>query len=131
MDFAQTGIGAASEGDSDCRQRTYTNPVIDRDFPDPCVIRGRDELFYAYATQSRQDGHWVNVQLARSPDLVNWELLGDAMPERPAWADPEGPTMAPNAITGERGIYLYFATRPKWQKGMHRGRGCRQPGGTV
>src|SRR5688572_2476041 len=46
----------------------FTNPVIDRDFPDPDVLRVGD-AYYAYATNAGG----VNVQAARSPDLVRWQ----------------------------------------------------------
>ena len=49
---------------------TYTNPVHDRDFPDPHVIR-HDGQFYAYATQSGAD----RFQVMQSPDLVRWTPL--------------------------------------------------------
>ena len=61
---------------------TYTNPVLDADFPDPAVILAPDGHYYAYGTQTLRDGAWINVQVARSPDLVHWQLLGDALPEK-------------------------------------------------
>ena len=30
----------------------YANPVLDRDFPDPAVLRASDGSWYAYATQT-------------------------------------------------------------------------------
>ena len=63
----------------------YTNPVLDADFPDPTVIHA-DGVYYAYATQTLRDGRWINIQVARSADLVHWEHLGDALPQKPAWA---------------------------------------------
>ena len=67
-------------------ERTYVNPVIDRDFPDPAVLRAPDGWFYAYATQSESNGRMLNIQVARSRDLVQWALLGDALPGKPRWA---------------------------------------------
>ena len=66
--------------------KTYTNPIFDEDFPDPAVIQAPDGYYYAYATQTLRDGRWINIQVARSSDLVDWEYLGDAMPEKPVWA---------------------------------------------
>ena len=51
--------------------RTYLNPVLDEDFPDPAVIHAPDGHYYAYATQTLRDGKWINIQVARSPDLVH------------------------------------------------------------
>ena len=63
---------------------SYTNPVLDADFPDPAVILAPDGFYYAYATQTLRDGEWVNVQVARSSDLVHWQHLGDALPAKPS-----------------------------------------------
>ena len=62
---------------------TYVNPVFDADFPDPAVIHAPDGCYYAYATQTLRDGEWINIQVARSADLVHWHFLGDAMPQKP------------------------------------------------
>src|SRR5215212_11642377 len=64
-------------------ERLYTNPVLDADFPDPAVILATDGYYYAYATQTLRDGAWINIQVARSADLVHWHHLGDALPEKP------------------------------------------------
>src|SRR5206468_6080049 len=89
---------------------TYTNPVIDADFPDPTVIRAPDGLYYAYATQSQREGKWVNIQLARSSDLVHWTYLGDALPNKPAWASTTQDFWAPHVQrAGARYIMYYSA----------------------
>ena len=43
------------------------------------MIRAPDGYYYAYATQTERDGKWLNLQVARSSDLVKWEHLGDAL----------------------------------------------------
>src|ERR1051325_3887592 len=65
---------------------TYVNPILDEDFPDPAVILAPDGYYYAYGTQTLRDGQWINIQVARSTDLVHWDHVGDALPEKPAWA---------------------------------------------
>jgi arabinan endo-1,5-alpha-L-arabinosidase len=65
---------------------TYLNPILDADFPDPSVILAPDGCYYAYATQTLRDGKWINIQVAQSLDLIHWELLGDALPDKPTWA---------------------------------------------
>src|SRR3954468_16293939 len=65
---------------------SYVNPVLDADFPDPAVILAPDGFYYAYATQTLRDEQWINIQVARSKDLVHWDHLGDALPEKPSWA---------------------------------------------
>lgn len=62
--------------------QTPVNPVLDRDFPDPTVIRANGK-YYAYATQSGG----ANIQVATSADLQHWQLLGDALPVAPTWAN--------------------------------------------
>lgn len=64
----------------------YVNPVLDINFADPTVIRAPDGWFYVYATQSRTDDKYIHIQVARSKDLIEWEHLGDALPEKPVWA---------------------------------------------
>jgi arabinan endo-1,5-alpha-L-arabinosidase len=83
----------------------FANPVINRDFPDPDVLRV-GEIYYAYAT----NGRGANVQVARSTDLVRWERLRDALPALPAWARP-GFTWAPEVTTGASGYVMYFTAR--------------------
>jgi len=87
---------------------TYTNPVIDRNFPDPSLLNDKG-IFYAYATNSGP-----NMLCARSPDLVHWIDLPDAMPALPDWARP-GRTWAP-CVAARRlgaGYVAYFAA---WNK---------------
>lgn len=57
--------------------QTYTNPVFDRDTPDPSIQRSQDGKFYCYAT---------NCQTRRSSDLVRWTEVRDVF-GRPTWND--------------------------------------------
>src|SRR4051812_18096363 len=77
---------------------TYQNPVIDADFPDPAVIRAADGFYYGYATQSQRNGKWLNIQAARSADLVHWQQLGDALPVKPRWASTTQDFWAPHVV---------------------------------
>ena len=90
---------------------TYINPVLDADFPDPAVILAPDGYYYAYATQTLQDGKWINIQVARSADLVRWQHLGDALPEKPGWARETQDFWAPYVVQeGDRYLMYYSAT---------------------
>ena len=90
---------------------TYLNPVLDADFPDPAVILAPDGFYYAYATQTQRDGEWINIQVARSADLVHWQLLGDAMPQKPDWARETQDLWAPFVVQdGDRYLMYYSAT---------------------
>ncbi len=62
------------------------NPVFNFDFPDPTAINVNG-TYYAYATQGRHDGKMNNIQVASSTDLFNWKYLGDALPQKPTWAN--------------------------------------------
>jgi len=91
--------------------RTYVNPILDADFPDPAVIEASDGYYYAYATQTLRDGDWINIQVARSADLIHWKLLGDALPEKPKWARKTQDFWAPYVLyDGERYVMYYSAT---------------------
>ncbi len=90
---------------------TYANPVLDADFPDPAVILAPDGFYYAYATQTLRDDQWVNIQVARSADLIHWEHLGDALPNKPAWASETQDFWAPFVLQdGDRYLMYYSAT---------------------
>jgi beta-xylosidase len=85
---------------------TFTNPVLNHDFPDPDVLQVGDS-YYAYATNTGQ----INIQTARSSDLVTWELLGDALPTLPAWAMQNfGFAWAPDVSQRADGTFLMYVT---------------------
>ena len=92
--------------------RVFANPVLDTDFPDPAVIRAPDGFYYAYATQSERDGKWVNIQLARSADLVGWQHLGDALPAKPGWAAKTQDFWAPHVERHGDTYYMYYSAKP-------------------
>lgn len=88
----------------------YSNPVLDSDFPDPAVIRAEDGYFYVYATQTGEP--WINIQVARSADLVSWELLGDALPVKPEWASRTQDFWAPAIFEAGGTYFLYYSAKP-------------------
>lgn len=92
---------------------TYSNPVLDSDFPDPAVLRARDGWFYVYATQGNYDGRMLNIQVARSRDLVNWQRLGDALPVKPFWASRTQDFWAPHVSEHGGRYYLYYSAKPE------------------
>jgi len=92
---------------------SYSNPVLDADFPDPAVLRAADGVFYAYATQTTtQDGRSVNIQVASSRDLVSWTHLGDALPAKPAWASRTQDFWAPHVAEHDGRFYMYYSAKP-------------------
>jgi arabinan endo-1,5-alpha-L-arabinosidase len=90
----------------------YVNPILDSDFPDPAVIHAPDGYYYAYATQTLRDGQWINIQLARSADLIHWEFLGDALPEKPDWAQETQDFWAPSVIFDGSTYFMYYSATP-------------------
>lgn len=101
-------------------QQTFQNPVLDQDFPDPTVISGGDGWYYAYATQSISKGDTLNIQTARSKDLVTWEFLGDALPQKPAWASQTQKFWAPHVLRDSlaKKYYMYFSGQPNGKDGL-------------
>jgi len=98
---------------------TYQNPVLDRDFPDPAVLRAADGWFYVYGTQSASGGRTLNIQVARSRDLVHWEHLGDALPVKPRWANTKQAFWAPHAIHDPalQKYFMYYSAEPDADRG--------------
>lgn len=94
------------------RPTTYANPVLDANFPDPAVLRAPDGFFYAYATQGEAGGRMRNIQVARSRDLVRWQLLGDALPVKPRWASRTQDFWAPDVSRRDGRYFLYFSAKP-------------------
>jgi arabinan endo-1,5-alpha-L-arabinosidase len=84
----------------------HVNPVLERDFPDPAVLRAPDGWYYAYAT----NGGGFNIQVARSRDLARWEHLGDALPVKPAWARRD--FWAPHVTYDAGRYYMYYSAKP-------------------
>ena len=76
----------------------YVNPVLARDFPDPAVLQAPDGFFYAYATQTASAEATINIQVARSRNLVDWQHLGDALPKKPRWGRAKQNFWAPHVI---------------------------------
>ena len=101
----------------------YTNPVIDADFPDPALIHAPDGFYYAYATQTLRDGHWINIQVARSADLANWEHLGDALAEKPVWARTTQDFWAPSVIYDGETYFMYYSATPDICESHEKGHG--------
>ena len=93
-------------------QGTYINPILDHDFPDPALICAPDGYYYAYATQTLRDGKWINIQVARSKDLIHWQELDDALPEKPEWAETTQDFWAPSVIYDGSTYFMYYSATP-------------------
>jgi arabinan endo-1,5-alpha-L-arabinosidase len=92
-------------------EATYRNPLTTTEFADPAVLRAPDGYFYAYATQGAPAGRMLNIQVARSADLVRWAALGDALPEKPRWGATKQWFWAPHVVYDalRRAYLMYYS----------------------
>ena len=112
------GAGAQTTSGVNRKIPLYRNPVLDADFPDPTVIRAADGFYYGYATQTITNGVWINIQVARSSDLVHWQNLGEALPVKPAWANRTQNFWAPHVSQVGNKFYMYYSADPNSQNGL-------------
>jgi arabinan endo-1,5-alpha-L-arabinosidase len=110
--FIVTSLFACAPAPQNHAAPNYTNPVLDSDFPDPAVLKAPDGYYYAYATQTEREGKMINVQVARSRDMVAWQHLGDALPAKPGWAAKTQDFWAPHVARHGRLYYLYYSAKP-------------------
>jgi beta-xylosidase len=98
---------ASASASASAASGTFTNPVIDRNFADPFILEVDGE-WYAYATGDLT----VNIQVARSSDLVTWEPTEEALPKLPLWQPvSKGLTWAPEVIETDDGFAMHYTTR--------------------
>ena len=69
-------LRAAPPWTSDQSDGTYRNPLLQVDFPDPDCIRISDTYYAVCSSFNLSPG----LPLMRSSDLVNWRLVGHALP---------------------------------------------------
>ena len=107
--LAGLAMSSCSGLKSDEYRATYTNPVLDRNAPDPTVIRAKDGTFYAYATWRDK-----NVPVYKSTDMVNWEYLGGAFEQDkvPMYVE-NGAIWAPD-INYIEGKYVLYFSESRW-----------------
>lgn len=103
---AQQGPRSASDIPT-MQANSFVNPVIASDFPDPSILHAGDR-YYAYATNA----YGKHVQVTSSPDLVHWDLLTEAMPALPSWANKGGSYVwAPEVIQIGATYVMYYTAR--------------------
>jgi hypothetical protein len=71
---------------------------------DPAVVRGPGGQYALFATQTSQ----AHIPVWTSTTLNSFTFAGDALPMKPAWADP-GYFWAPSVIRTNYGYVLYFS----------------------
>ena len=104
---------AQSTFTSDNGDNTFTNPLINLDFPDPDIIRVGTDYYMASSTFTTFPG----VPIAHSKDLVNWEIIGytyDTLPSVRSYHIEEGKAMyrwgswAPCIRYNKGKFYVFF-----------------------
>ena len=86
-------------------RRTFTNPVYPGYFADPFVLR-HEGVYYAYGTNN-QDLADEAFEILRSEDLVEWTLLGRALPAVDGLAAVDH--WAPEVTAHDGRFYMYFS----------------------
>jgi arabinan endo-1,5-alpha-L-arabinosidase len=104
-----------------CTGACYKNAVLNQDFPDPTVILASDGFYYAFATQTVSGaGQQLNIQGAKSSDLVHWTYLGEVMPTRAAWTGGYWAFWAPHVIydAASSKYIMYYSAHSQSVNGM-------------
>ena len=97
----------------DRHMSNYVNPLLDLDFPDPATLTTPDGTTYVYATQGNNGAEtMLNIRVGRSSDLVQWTLLGDALPVKPTWASKTQDFWAPHVHAADGRYFLYYSAKP-------------------
>jgi beta-xylosidase len=76
---AAPAAGTEAPWQADLGNGQYRNPVLHADYSDPDVIRVGGMFYMTSSSFSNAPG----LPLLQSPDMVNWELVGHALPVLP------------------------------------------------
>ncbi|MDR1720746.1 MAG: family 43 glycosylhydrolase [Dysgonamonadaceae bacterium] len=90
-------------------KKSYQNPVVRKNIPDPSIIQVEDGSFYLYCTENAR-----KLPIYHSPDLVNWDFVGNAFDgaERPSF-EPDAGIWAPD-INYINGKYVLYYSMSVW-----------------
>ena len=64
---------------ADNRDGTYRNPILHADYSDPDVVRVGDDFYLVASSFNAAPG----LPILHSRDLVNWTIIGHALPRQP------------------------------------------------
>lgn len=109
--FANSTLNDSNAIQSADSVATYANPVFEPILADPSVYRDPSTgSFYAYGTQDNWgDGQGSRlVPILKSTDLVRWNLVGNALREKPTWKS-EGGIWAPDVVQVNDQYHMYYA----------------------
>ncbi len=87
---------------------------------DPSLIR-QGETYYVFSTGDEYGLNQGNIQIRKSKDLANWELVGTVFPIIPDWIGHALGSTPPNLWAPDISYfngkyYLYYAGSPLWHK---------------
>ncbi|HKR21098.1 MAG TPA: glycoside hydrolase 43 family protein [Pyrinomonadaceae bacterium] len=106
---------------------TYTNPIIDADYSDPDVIRVGDDFYLTASSFNCVPG----LPILHSKDLVNWKIIGHALPRQPPhehFAKPQhGNGVWAPAIRFHKGEFYIFYGDPDFGIYMVKARNAAGP----
>lgn len=85
---------------------TYRNPVLNADWSDPDVIRVGHDFYLTASSFSKVPG----LPILHSRDLVNWTILGHALPRLEGLATPEpgGRVWAPSLRHHDGRFWIFY-----------------------
>ena len=107
--------GAQNQSDQSFYQevKTYTNPVLPGDHPDPTLLKVGDDFYHCGSSF-----HYTPyMPIYHSKDLVHWEVIGRVLPPTKAgWvSDRPSNGVWQGAITWFYGSYwIYFSANGQW-----------------
>ncbi len=91
--------------------RTYVNPVLDADFPDPAVILAPDGFYYAYATQTLRDGNGSTSRSRARPTWSTGSISAMRFPKSRLGAGNAGLLGAERDL-GRSTYFMYYSATP-------------------
>ncbi|HZM39729.1 MAG TPA: family 43 glycosylhydrolase [Acidimicrobiales bacterium] len=109
VDNDQMSVTAMRNAAAACsRTLAYaTGAVFPFDFADPFVLRAGG-AYYGYSTNSGAG----DIQVIRSTDLTNWEIVGNGLAGVPGWAA-EGATWAPSVLARNGSYVVYYTVKDR------------------
>ena len=91
-----------------CQAQQYTNPILHQDWSDPDVCRVGQDYYMTASSFNYMPG----LPVLHSRDLVNWKIVGAALPSYPLEGVEHGRGVWAPAIRYHNGWFYIFAADP-------------------
>lgn len=109
---AEWARGFDGQRKADLGDGRYLNPIMPGDYADPTILKDGDDYYMTHSSFDSAPG----LLIWHSRDLVNWTLVGSALP------DPIAIVFAPELVKHEGRYYIYIPFIPApWSEAL-RGR---------